>query len=113
MPDADPAALRTEIRRLRDEAATTRQRAKRADTLAERLVQALAANGRRLADPTDLAFSADLLDGDGLPDPAKVEAAVEALLTAKPHLASRTPRGDVSQGPQGDPVEPGLLDLMR
>ena len=34
MPDADPDALRAEIRRLRDENAAARQRTKRADVLA-------------------------------------------------------------------------------
>jgi hypothetical protein len=77
------------------------------------LVHALAANTRRLADPSDLRPSADLLDDDGLPDPAKIDAAIEVLLTAKPHLASRTPRGDVGQGARGDQKESGLLDLMR
>jgi len=113
MPDATPEALRAEVRKLRDEAAEARVKGKRADTLAERLVSALAANTRRLADPTDLAVTADLDDADGLPDAGKVTAAVEALLTAKPHLASRTPRGDVGQGTQGESPSPGLLDLMR
>ena len=113
MPGASEADLRAEVRRLRDEAAEHRVRSKRADTLAERLVTAYAAQTRRLADPTDLWYTPDLLDDDGLPDPAKVEAAVEGLLTSKPHLASRTPRGDVGQGRQGEQPEPGLLDLMR
>jgi len=113
MPDADPDALRAEVRRLRDENAATRQRAKRADSLAARLVTAHAAATGRLADPDDLPYDPALLDEDGLPDPERVTAAVDDLLNRKPHLASRTPRGDISQGVQPDDGEVDLAGLLR
>ncbi len=52
----------------------------------------------KLADPTDLPFTEDLLDDDGLVDDTKVQAAVEDLIKRKPHLAARRPTGDVGQG---------------
>lgn len=62
------------------------------------LVHALAAGTERLADPTDLPVTDDLLDEAGMPDPEKVEEAVSRLIEAKPHLASSKytadPRGD-------------------
>lgn len=50
---------------------------------------------------------------DGLPDEAKVRAAVDDMLTRKPHLASRRPAGDVGQGAR--PAEAGvsLAGLLR
>jgi hypothetical protein len=42
----------------------------------------------RLADSTDLSFSSALLGEDGYPDDDKVRAAIDDLLTKKPHLAS-------------------------
>jgi hypothetical protein len=101
------------VERLRTEAAEGRVKGKRADALAAALVSAYAAQSGRLADPSDLAFSDDLLDDDGLVDTAKVEAAVEALLVAKPHLASRTPLGDVGQGARPESDEVSLAGLLR
>jgi hypothetical protein len=98
---------------LRSEAAGHRTRAKTAEALAARLTTAYAAATGRLADPTDLAYSDDLLDDDGLVDPAKVTVAVDALLAAKPHLMSRRPSGDVGQGAQPDPAEVSLAGLLR
>ena len=57
-------------------------KAKRVDALNARLSTAQAAVIGRLADPTDLPFTDDLLDGDGLVDEAKVHAAVEDLVSA-------------------------------
>lgn len=114
MPDATPDDLRAEVRRLRDEAATSRVGSRRADTLAARLVESYAAATGLLADPTDLrAEPGDLVDDDGHPDPAKVREAVESLIEAKPHLASRTPRGDVDQGARDDAPGVDLAGLLR
>lgn len=114
MPGASEDDLRAEVRRLRDESSAQRVKGKQADTLAARLVEAYAAATGLLADPTDLrAEVATLLDDDGLPDPAKVREAVEALLTAKPHLASRTPRGNVEQGARDDAADVSLTGLLR
>ena len=101
------------VQRLRDEAAGHRVRAKRADALAAALVTAQAAATGRLADPTDLPFSEDLLDDDGLVDDGKVRAAVDELIARKPHLAARRPRGDVGQGARPEPDDTGLAGLLR
>ena len=92
------------VERLRKEAAEARVKAKRADELARELFAAKVTATGRLADPSDLPFSDDLVaDADAL------NAAIDALLDAKPHLASRTPRGDVGQGPTGG--DSGTVDL--
>lgn len=102
------------VQRLRDEAAGHRVKAKRADALAQRLVTAMAAQTNRLADPTDLAYSDDLLDDDGYPDELKVAEAIEELLAKKPHLASRRPQdSDVGQGAQAEADNVSLADLLR
>jgi hypothetical protein len=101
------------VENLRSEAAGYRTRAKTADVLAQRLTTALAAATGRLADASDLPHSDDLLDDDGLVDEVKVEAAVADLLAAKPHLASRTPRGDVGQGAQPQADEVSLAGMLR
>lgn len=102
------------VEQLRRSEAGYRQRAKHADALGERLVTAYAAATGRLADATDLAYDAALCDDDGLPDPGKVTAAVDALLEAKPHLASRRPVGDVGQGARpGQDAGVSLAGLLR
>jgi hypothetical protein len=88
-------------------------RAKRADALAASLVTATAALTGKLADPTDLPFTDDLLDDDGYVDEAKVRAAVDDLIKRKPHLAARRPRGDVGQGARPESQEEGLAALLR
>lgn len=98
---------------LRRENAEARTKAKRTDTLTSALVVELARATGRMADPTDLPPSDALLDGDGMPDPSKVDAAITALLGAKPHLASRKPRGDVGQGATADPGGVDLAGLLR
>lgn len=96
------------VEKLRHENGKYRQRAQRADELAHRLHTALVAATGRLADPTDLEF-----DEDHLEDPEALQAAVEALLTAKPHLAARRPRGDVGQGATGTADGVDLASLLR
>ncbi len=74
----------------------------------------MAAQTGRLADPTDLPVTDDLLDEDGYPDAAKVDEAVARLIEATPHLASTKPRGDVGQGASSDVADlPGLGSLLR
>ena len=92
------------VEKLRQEAAEARVKAKRADDLARELFTAKVTATGRLADPSDLAYDEALVaDADAL------NAAIDALLDAKPHLASRTPRGDVGQGPTGG--DSGTVDL--
>lgn len=82
-----------DVEELRQENGKYRQRTQRADQVAQRLhVELVRATGR-LADPTDLAF-----DESHLGDPDALNAAVDELLTRKPHLASRRPTGEIGQG---------------
>ena len=106
-PDTFPRKVVEELRR---ESAKYRDRAKRADELAERLHRSLVERTGRLADPADLPFDAAHLD-----DQEALDGAIEALLAEKPHLASRRPRGDVGQGarPEKDGVSLGSLLRAR
>lgn len=72
------------LQKLRDEAAGHRVKAERAEALAAVLVTAQAALTGKLADPTDLPFSDELLDEDGFVDEGKVQAAVDDLVKRKP-----------------------------
>lgn len=89
------------VERLRRENAEQRTKAKRADDLAARVFRLEVAATGRLADPSDLPYDAALLE-----DPAALSAAIDGLLSAKPHLASRRPRGDVDQGVRETPSAP-------
>lgn len=110
-PEVLPAAY---VKELREEAAQYRVAAKKSEELTTRLVVALGAQTGRLADASDLPVTDDLLDDDGMPDVEKVSAAVDDLLTRKPHLASTRVGGDIGQGVRGG-VEPmvSLADLLR
>ncbi|MBS9534254.1 hypothetical protein KIH27_11715 [Mycobacterium sp. M1] len=98
---------RTYVEKLRRESAGYRERAQKADELAQRLHVALTAATGKLADPTDLPFDATHLD-----DPDALAAAVDALLAGKPHLATRRVTGDVGQGNRGNSVDPVNLHAM-
>lgn len=84
------------VEKLRTENGKYRQRAGEADALAARLHTELVRATGRLADPTDLPF-----DAGHLADADKLAGAIDALLEAKPHLASRRPTGDIGQGNRG------------
>lgn len=97
------------VSKLRDEAAGYRVKAQRTDELAHRLHTELVRATGRLADPADLAF-----DAEHLADTEKLTAAIDELLTAKPHLASRTLKGDAGQGNRGTGEQPtNLLSILR
>lgn len=102
------AFSRDYVEKLRKESAGYRERAKRADGLAHRLHTSLVAATGKLADPSDLPFDEAHLDS-----PELLAEAVQSLLTDKPHLASRRPRGDVGQGATstGDTVD--LASILR
>ncbi|MGY1680719.1 hypothetical protein [Geodermatophilus sp. SYSU D01176] len=104
-PETFPAAY---VRELRQENARYRTRAQEADALAQRLHGALVASTGRLADPTDLPFDAAHLD-----DEAALTAAIDELLTRKPHLAARRPVGDIGQGATSGPTTVDLAGLLR
>lgn len=84
---------RSYVEKLRKEAAGHRDRAKRADGLAQRLHFATVEATGRLADARDLPFDESYLD-----DPVALSGAIDALLADKPHLATRKPSGNIGQG---------------
>lgn len=88
--DTFPRAYVEELRR---ENARYRDRAKKADDLAERLHRARVEATGRLADPTDLPYDDSLIEDDDA-----LAGAIDALLEQKPHLASRRVSGDIGQG---------------
>lgn len=96
------------VEKLRKEAADARTRAKRADELGAALFTERVRATGRLADPSDLPFSDELLA-----DPDALSEAIGTLLAKKPHLASRTPRGDVGQGSTGAGGDVDLAALLR
>jgi hypothetical protein len=95
---------RSYVERLRRESAGYRERAQNADAYARRLHLELVRATGKLADPTDLEFAEEHLD-----DPDALAAAIDNILTRKPHLASRRPTGDIGQG--AAPPTTGTVDL--
>lgn len=104
-PDTFPRAY---VEELRQENGKYRQRAQRADELAHRLHRALVEQTGRLQDPSDLPFDEDHLGGAD-----KMVAAIDELLTAKPHLAARRVTGDVGQGASKPSDGVNLLNILR
>lgn len=97
------------VEKLRKENGDNRVKAKKADDYANRLHNLLVKETGRLADPTDLPF-----DEEHLTNPSTVNAAIDALLATKPHLASRKPMGDIGQGIMSEASETiSLAGLLR
>lgn len=96
------------VQELRDEAAKYRTRAKRTENLEQRLHDALVKLDGRLQDASDLQFDPDRLEEEG-----GIEDAITALIENKPHLARRTPKGDVGAGVGDTDGTPDLISLMR
>ncbi|GAA1100935.1 hypothetical protein [Tsukamurella spumae] len=103
-PRAYVEELRQENGKYRQDA---RDAGQRADELAQRLHAALVAADGRLQDPSDLPF-----DDAHLDDPDALAAAVDDLLTRKPHLAARRVTGDVGQGAGNSSGTVDLLGLL-
>ncbi|ORA69350.1 hypothetical protein BST23_01490 [Mycolicibacterium elephantis] len=102
--DAEPDTFtRDYVEGLRQENGKYRQRAQRADQFAQRLHTELVRATGRLADPTDLPFDESHLD-----DADALTAAIDDLLTRKPHLAARRPIGEIGQGAT---TSAGTVDL--
>ncbi|TXI50191.1 hypothetical protein [Mycolicibacter arupensis] len=104
--DTFPRAV---VEKLRQENGRYRQRAQQSDALAHRLHTELVRATGRLADPSDLEYAEDHLD-----DPDALTAAIDELLEAKPHLATRRPMGDIGQGQRGGSSgEFSLLGMLK
>lgn len=103
------------VEQLRAEAAEARVRAKRADDLARRLLEATVREATTgiLADPTDLPVGDDLYDEDGYPDPDTVRTAATELVERKPHLADRRPTAPVEQGARDEADGVNLAGILR
>lgn len=99
---------RAYVEKLRQENGKYRQRAQRADNLAHRLHTALVEQTGKLADASDLPFDEKHLD-----DADSLTAAIDELLTAKPHLAARRIAGDIGQGASKPSDGVNLLNILR
>lgn len=99
---------RSYVEKLRKENAGYRERAQRSDDLAHRLHAALVTATGKLADPRDLPFSAEHLE-----DTDALNQAIQDLISDKPHLASRKPRGSIGQGATGSADTVDLAGLLR
>lgn len=108
-PETEETFPRAYVEQLRQESAGYRTRAQRSDALAAALWEARVAATGRLVNPAELPLpdDADPMDAEA------VNAAVEALLTAKPYLANRIPRGDIGQGAVGGGEDFSLADVLR
>ena len=99
------------VKKLRNEAAGNRVKAREAGELAEQraaaLFTALVKLDGRLADPSDLPYSEEYLT-----DEAALESAIGDLLERKPGLAARQYRGNIGAGVKGDSPT-SLIDIMR
>ena len=120
--DDDPEATGDErddiIKKLREENAAARIKAKRADDLQARLVASAVREGASgiLEDPSDLLLhraEADLLDDEGMPDVNKIAEAAQDLASQRPHLARRRPQGDIDQGARSEPESVDLAGMLR
>lgn len=108
-PEEEPETFpRAYVEELRQENGKYRQKAADRDEIAQRLHTALVTATGRLADPTDLPF-----DETHLADPDGLTAAIDALIKAKPHLASRKPRGSIGQGPSGAGDTVNLAGMLQ
>lgn len=96
------------VEKLRDENAKYRQRAQRADDLAHRLHTALVEATGRVQDASDVPF-----DDSHIDSPEALTAAIDELLTAKPHLAARRLTGNIGQGASEAGTTVDLAALMR
>ena len=99
------------VKKLRNEAAGNRVKAREAGELAEQraaaLFTALVKLDGRLADPSDLPYSEEYLT-----DEAALESAISDLLERKPGLAARQYRGNIGAGVKGDSPT-SLIEIMR
>ena len=99
------------VKKLRNEAAGNRVKAREAGELAEQraaaLFTALVKLDGRLADPSDLPYSEEYLT-----DEAALEGAISELLERKPGLAARQYRGNIGAGVKGDSPT-SLIEIMR
>ena len=108
--ESEEPAERSEVGKLRREAANYRTRLReseqRADELARELVAARIRESGRLADPTDLDPDPALLEDGAL------DAAIDDLLERKPHLKARS-FGDVGQHDRAASDGVSLGSLLR
>lgn len=78
----------------------------RIDSLSRRLFLAMVEKDGRLIDPTDMPYSADLVEDD-----AAMKAAIDELLSSKPYLKREKFRSDIGAGNRGE-KDLGQFDLL-
>jgi polysaccharide pyruvyl transferase WcaK-like protein len=113
--DTEPETYPAEtVRKLRDENAKFRTRAREAETRVDELSRELfalkVASLDKLEDASDLEYNPELLA-----DPDALAAKVDELITARPHYAKRPrPSGSVGQGNRGDSAAaPTFASLLQ
>jgi len=99
---------RAYVEQLRQENGKYRQRAQKADTYAQQLHTSRVAATGRLQDPTDLPYDEAHLESE-----EALSAAIDALLQAKPHLASGRPKGSIGQGLSDAGSSVDLAGMLR
>lgn len=109
--DDEQSGDNPELSKVRREAASWRTQFREAEkqleaTRRELFVQQVKATGK-LADHTDMPFDAELVD-----DPDELEAAIDALLEAKPHLKART-FGNIGQHDRPKETGVSLGSILR
>ncbi|WP_338892553.1 hypothetical protein [Rhodococcus sovatensis] len=104
-PDGDTFP-RSYVEELRGESAGYRTQLR---TVQEQLHRVLVEKNGGLADASDLPFDPAHLD-----DPEALQAAIAAVVEAKPHLKARKFAGDVGQGGRTSaPAEVNLLGMLQ
>jgi hypothetical protein len=109
--DEQPETFSREyVEGLRSENASLRVRAKRADELHTRLLDAVVREGTAgvLEDPDDVWRDREVdafLDDAGLPSVERVREVAQELAKSKPHLARRRPTGHIDQGAKTEQLE--------
>lgn len=104
--DTEPKSYDADyVNGLKQEAVDHRQKAK---ALATRLHAELVRATGRLADPNDLPYDAAHLE-----DADAINAAIDELLTRKPHFATRVPQGHVGQGVKDEAPAVGLVTHLK
>ncbi len=96
------------VEKLRKEAAEHRTRAQRAEDLGQRLHASLVSATGRLVSADELPYDESHLD-----DEDALNASIDALLKAKPYLASRKVNGDVGQGASKSSESVDLAGMLR
>lgn len=107
---------RAYVQELRKENQGYRDRAKKGELALSRLAEVTVRDATKgiLFDPSDLSYDEKTMsDDDGFPDSEKIKEAAQELVSKKPHLAPRRPRGDIGQGTRSKDDDFSLAGILR